>query len=109
MTDPDARIRAALTRLLQRCRTVPSVPGWVDEAVGEIRAASGAPDGMVTADGPEAAGALAGLKERAEGMERYRDLAAEMLESFAEGRNGWAARVSAAKVEQWRERLGEQE
>jgi len=125
MSDPDAKIRAALTHLLQRCRTVPSVPGWVDEAVEEIRAQIGAPSGVVTADTPEAAAAMVALKERAEALEAMtlganeaEALIAEMLGSFTEGRNGWSSRVSAERIagwtegmrkaEAWRERLGEQ-
>jgi hypothetical protein len=105
MTDPEARIRAALTRLLQRCRTVPSVPGWVDDAVSEIREAIGAPSGVVTADSPEAAAALVALKERADGMEA---LAGEILAAFTKQPNGWNARVKQAQIDDWRERLGEQ-
>jgi ubiquinone biosynthesis protein COQ9 len=104
MTDPEAKIRAALSRLLQRCRTVPSVPGWVDEAVSEIREAIGAPSGVVTADSPEAAAALVALKERAERMEA---LAGEMLAAFTKQPNGWSARVKADQIEEWRGRLGE--
>jgi hypothetical protein len=103
MTDPDARIRAALGRLLQRLR-VPSVPAWVDQAVTEIREAI--PSGTVTADTPEAAAALVALKERADGMEA---LAREMLEAFTKQPNGWSARVKQAQIDEWRERLGEQE
>jgi hypothetical protein len=106
MTDPDARIRAALSRLLQRCRTVPSVPGWVDDAVSEIREAIGAPSGVVTADSPEAAAALVALKERAGGMEA---LARELLDGFRQGGNGYSQRMSTAAYESLRERLGEQE
>jgi hypothetical protein len=106
MSDPDAKIRASLTRLLQRCRTVPSVPAWVDEAVEEIRSEIGAPSGVVTADTPEAAHAVFALKQRGDGMEA---LAREMLEAFTKQPNGWNARVKQAQVDQWRERLGEPE
>jgi hypothetical protein len=106
MTDPDARIRAALSRLLQRCRTIPSVPAWVDEAVEEIRAQIGAPSGVVTTDTSEAAAALVALEER---VDRAEALATEMLEAFTKQPNGWNARVKASQIEEWRERLGERE
>jgi hypothetical protein len=99
MTDPDARIRAALGRLLQRLR-VPSVPAWVDQAVDEIREAI--PSGTVTADTPEAAAALVALKQRADGMEA---LAREMHGGFKQGGNGYSQRVSADTYEGWREGL----
>jgi hypothetical protein len=106
MTDPDAKIRAALTRLLQRCRTIPSVPAWVDEAVEDIRAEIGSPSGVVTTDTPEAAEAMVALKERAE---RSEALAAEVLDGFKQNSNGYSQRVSADTYNGWRERQGEQE
>lgn len=105
MSDPEARIRAAISSLLQRLR-VPSVPAWTDQAVAEIREAIGQPSGMVTADTPEAAAALVALKQRADGMEA---LAREMHGGFKPGGNGHSQRVSAATYEGWQERLGEQE
>lgn len=121
-TDLETGIRSALTTLLQLVRT--DAPGqWVSDAVADIVKAAAAPSGMVTADGPEAVRALAALKERAEEMTASANeaeaLIAEMLGSFSEGRNGWSARVSAEKiavwregerkVEQWRERIVEEE
>jgi hypothetical protein len=108
MTDPEALIRAALDHLLQRNR-VSSPPAWKDEAAAEIRAALGQPSGMVTADGPDAARAIAVTAECAEQMGRLRGLAGEILESFKQGPNGWSARVKAEQVQEWRERLGERE
>jgi hypothetical protein len=99
MSDPDAKIRAALASLLQRLR-VPSVPAWVDQAVDEIREAI--PSGTVTADSPEAASSLVALKGRADGMEA---LAREMHGGFRQGANGYSQRVSADTYEGWQERL----
>ena len=104
MTDLEIAVRDALAKRLRRGR-VQSVKTWDDEAVAEILAAAGMPSGMITADGPDAASALAALKERAERTER---LAAEMLATFTEGRNGCSARVSAERIGGWREKLGEQ-
>ena len=104
MTDREAGVRAVITLLRQRYRVLP-VPAFDDEAVEGIEAAyASSPSGVVTADGPEAARALAELKERAEGMAA---LAREMLESFKQGPNGWSARVKAEQVQEWQERLGE--
>ena len=106
MTDPETAIRAVLDLYRQRYRVLP-VPAYDDEAAAGIRAAfAGEPSGMLTADGPDAARALATLKERAEGMEA---LAREMLEAFTKQPNGWNARVKQAQIDEWRERLGEQE
>lgn len=85
MTDLESEIRKAITLLRQRYRAVPLA--WADdEAVSAITKAV----------------AAAGPLPRDDGM---RDLAAEMLGSFGEGRNGWAARVSAERIGEWRERL----
>jgi hypothetical protein len=106
VTDPEAKIRAALTGLLRKVRAQ-SPPPWVDEAVAEIRAAfGGQPSGLLTADGPDAARALFTLKERAE---RAEALNREVLDGFRQGGNGYSQRVSTATYEGWRERLGEQE
>lgn len=59
---------------------------------------------MVTADGPEAATALAGLRERAE---RMTALAAEMLAVFKPGPNGSSARVKQAQADDWQQRWEE--
>lgn len=98
MSELETAVRQALARRLRKAR-VPDMPAWDDEAVREILAAAGGPSGVVTASTPEAADALARLKERAEGTEA---LAAEMLAAFSKGTSGWSARVSAARVEKWR-------
>lgn len=103
MTDPEAKIRAAIASLLQRLR-VPSVPAWTNQAVAEIREAIGQPSGTVTADTPKAAVALVALKERADGMEA---LAREMHGGFKQGANGYSQRVSADTYNGWQERLGD--
>jgi hypothetical protein len=108
MSDRETAIRAALDLYRQRYRVL-SVPAYDDEAAAGIRAVLGQPSGMVTADGPDAARAIAVTAECAEQMGRLRGLAGEMLESFKQGPNGWSARVKAEQVQEWRERLGEQE
>jgi hypothetical protein len=105
MTGIETAARSAITTLLQRVRTeAPEM--WVAEAVERITAAAGdaalVPDGMVTADGPEAAAALAGLQERAEEMKA---LATEMAGGFKRGGNGYSQRVSVATYEGWQVRL----
>lgn len=106
MTTTEQEVRRILHRRMQLARQ-PDHPEWDDEAVAGILAAVAAPvpSGMVTTDGPEAAAALDGLKERAEGMEA---LAREAVGSFTRGPNGWSARVKAATVEEWQRMLGGQ-
>lgn len=105
MPDLETAVRSAIGLLCRRYRVV-SIPAADDEAVASILGAAGKPDGMITTDGPEAAAALAGLKERAEGMEA---LAREMHDGFKRGANGYSQRVGTDTFEGWRERLGEKE
>lgn len=106
MSDLETAVRAALNRRLRLSR-LPDVPAWNDEAVEAIMAAAGHPDGMITADGPEAAAVLAAMRERAERAGALRGLAAEILAAFAKGPDGYRARASQAKISEWSERLGE--
>lgn len=109
MSDPEVKIRAALSKRLQLAR-VPPVQAWDDEAVSEIMKAAGMAAGDVSpAVGPqahEAAAMTAAAMLSAGKAVEFGALAREMLATFKQGPNGWSARVKADQVEEWRAKLG---
>lgn len=117
MTDPEAKIRAAIASLLQRLR-VPSVPAWTDQAVAEILHAAGmaagdvlGPDGSPAGTVQEAqSAALSSMAMLSAGKAaEFGGVAREMLAAFTKQPNGWNARVKQAQIDEWRDRLGGQE